>query len=116
EPDIDLHVLLRFERPRVVVANPRVLRHTADRDARIVRSHIRDHHTIRLAAVLDVQCETRRALGVARVMMRGQDGSAEGDRVTVFEGAVDLDGLELRAWRVAETEIQLAARLEQLLV
>jgi len=37
------------------------------------------------------------------------------DRVVVPERAVDFDGLELRLRPVAEAEVQLAARLEQLL-
>src|SRR5262245_38911018 len=47
------------------------------------------------------------------MMVRGQGRAAERDGVAVLERAVDLDRLELRARRVAESEVGLAARLQQ---
>ena len=116
EKNVDRHVFLRLERPRVVVGDAGVLRHAADGDARVDGCHVGNHHAVGLSALLHVQREAGRSLRVTGMMMRGENGSAERDRVVVLERAVDLDRFELRSGRVAETEVQLAAGLEQLLL
>ena len=50
------------------------------------------------------------------MVVRGQDGPPQRDGVAVLEGAIDFDGLEAGAGRVAESEVQLAPGLEQFLV
>ena len=50
---------------------------------------------------------------MAGMVVRGEDGPPERDRVAVLERAIDFDGLEAGPGRVAEAEVQPAPGLEQ---